>query len=736
MVACPGRGLHSVSLARRVAGREGRSGASPQEASVPERSVPERSGLTRRRFLQGGAAGAVGLGLGVGGMSGLAATSAGAAPAAGAAAGAAHQAADIGPRPNFLFLMCDELRYPPVYEGDGARAFRAQYLRTQEALRQTGLEMHRHYIAATACVPGRASLFTGHYPSLHGVSSTDGVAKGAFDADMSWLDPNSVPTMGDYFRAGGYRTFYKGKWHVSDADLLVPGTRDAIPSYDSLGRRDRSLEQQYVDANRLEGYGFEGWIGPEPHGPSPLNSASSAAPPAQGRDQGFAGQAVDLIADLDRNGCDQPFLFVSSYVDPHDIAMWGFASRAAGAFDFAVEDIVPAFHELFDPDQFAATLGDTLATKPSGQRDYRDRYHEWMQGVPPQDYWRLYYQLQKNADDEMFRTYQALRESRFYENTIVVFTSDHGDLLGSHGYMHQKWHNAYEETLRVPMIISNPTMFPEPVDVHDLTSHVDVIPTMLGLAGLDAGGLLETVAFGHTEAVPLVGRDLSPLVRGEVGSVEGPVYFMTDDEISRGPNDQNLFGRFYRPVIQPNHIETVVAKIDGELWKYSRYFDNPQFWSAPGTPGDEGVMDVQLHQDEPLVGTPPPGEYEVRCTRTIKYDPAPDEFELYNVTQDPMELENLAGVASASAVEAAMRDLLAQERAAKRLYPVSGPVPGQIGPTAPRAVPLPTPRPTTCGDSPNPPVPPPPTVPPETSTTSTSAPAGPAGPVVRPTYAG
>lgn len=676
----------------------------------------EGSGLSRRRFVQGGVAGAVGLGLGVGGVGAVTSQPALSAPAV------ANQA-EGGSRPNFLFLMCDELRYPTVYEAEGSRAFRAQYLRTQQAVRQTGLELHRHYVASTACVPSRVSLFTGHYPSLHGGSNTPGVAKGSFDADMFWLDPASVPTMGDYFRAGGYRTFYKGKWHGSEADLLVPGTRDPIPSYDAQGQRDRSLEQQYIDAQQMDGYGFEGWVGPEPHGSDPLKSGSSAVPPAMGRDQAYAGQSVDLIADLDRAGCGDPFLLVSSFVDPHDIALWGFASLASGTFDFAIEDIVPAFNELFDPAQFAATLADALDTKPSAQLDYRNAYHEWLQVVPPQDYWRLYYQLQKNSDDEMYRVYEALKASSFYDNTIVVFTSDHGDLLGSHGYMHQKWHNAYEETVRVPMIISNPTMFPQPVGVDALTSHVDVIPTLLGLAGLNPADLLATVAVGHTDAVPLVGRDLSPLVRGEVASVQDPIYFMTDDEISRGANSQNIFGRFPEPVIQPNHVETVIVEIDGEVWKYSRYFDNPQFWSAPGTPGEQGVMDVLLHEDEPMVGTPPPGAYTIQCTRTIKYTPAPDEYELYNVTLDPMELQNLAGTPEASAMEARMAGLLAEQRAAKRLYPVSGPVPGQIGPSAARAVALPAPVPVTCAQpGPQPPLPVTPVVPIEPSPAATTPP--------------
>ena len=61
---------------------------------------------------------------------------------------------------------------------------------------------------------------TGQYPSLHGVTQTDGVAKDANnDDEMFWLAPDTVPTLGDWFRAGGYRTFFKGKWHASHAHL-------------------------------------------------------------------------------------------------------------------------------------------------------------------------------------------------------------------------------------------------------------------------------------------------------------------------------------------------------------------------------------------------------------------------------------------------------------------------------------------------------------------------------------
>ena len=138
---------------------------------------------------------------------------------------------------------------------------------TQELLRRSGIEFHRHYAASVACVPSRASLYTGQYPSLHGVTQTTGAAKSAPDPSVFWLDPNNVPTMGEYFRTGGYRTFWHGKWHGSDADLLTPGTHNPITSYDDqTGVPDPKKVAQYRVTDRLNPYGFTGWIGPEPHG--------------------------------------------------------------------------------------------------------------------------------------------------------------------------------------------------------------------------------------------------------------------------------------------------------------------------------------------------------------------------------------------------------------------------------------------------------------------------------------
>ena len=206
-------------------------------------------------------------------------------------------------RPNFLVVVVDEQRQQRMYESEALKAWRAANLPSQDRLRRNGMDFTNHQIMATACAPSRASFFTGQYPSLHGVTQTTGAAKAALETDTYWLDPTTVPTMGTWFRAAGYDTYYKGKWHVSDADLYQPGTHDPVPSYRSSGDADQYLEEVYLEAGMLEGYGFTGWVGPEPHGSNPLNSGSSG-PNGLGRDQAYARMGQNQLKAM--RGSDRP----------------------------------------------------------------------------------------------------------------------------------------------------------------------------------------------------------------------------------------------------------------------------------------------------------------------------------------------------------------------------------------------------------------------------------------------
>lgn len=585
-------------------------------------------------------------------------------------------------RPNFLIVMVDEMRYAPVYESLAVKKWRHKALPNINSLRRHGMEFHNHHIMSMACAPSRTSIFTGQYPSLHGVSQTSGAAKSAIEEDMYWLDPTTVPTMGHYFRAAGYETLYKGKWHVSDGDLYLPGSYNPLPSYNSQGKPINELQDIYLEAGILEQYGFTGWIGPEPHGASPLNSGSSG-PNGRGRDEVYARWGARELRRLRNSKSDKPWLLVTSFVNPHDITLWGDLTLAMQSFYLQQQlqgSTVP--FDLFDS-RFSASASEDLATKPSAQASYQQVYSKAFQPIGKREqYQRFYYQLQAEVDKHIGKVLDEVRSSdeRMQRDTVIIFLSDHGDLLGAHGGLHQKWHCAYDEAIKVPFVIHNPALFPSGRDTDVLTSHADLIPTMLGLAGVDEEAVRRRLRQTHTEVRRLVGRDLSPLLLKEKPEkrFNAPQYFMTDDMVTRGSSNIAPSGAMYAPVIQPAHVETVIAVLPTgakgarEQWKYSRYFDNTDFWS---TPGQQDVLTLT----EGIIAK----AGNKVTTTTVKTTPVPDEIEVYNITKDPTEMNNLASDAASASTVARLQRMLQGQRKKKRLAPKQrarwqGP-PGGIG---------------------------------------------------------
>jgi arylsulfatase A-like enzyme len=531
-------------------------------------------------------------------------------------------------------ILTDQERYPPAYEAEALASFRAEHQPARAAVRDGGVELHRHYIGATACLPSRTTLFTGQYPSLHGGAQTDGLAKQHTDPAMTWLDPDSVPTLGDWFRAGGYRSLYRGKWHISHADLLVPGTHESLMASDDDGRPVPEVVEAYRHADRLDPFGFSGWIGREPHGAHRSDCGMV-------RDGVFAEQVVDLFGELATSRADGPWLAVASFVNPHDIAFNGFGWEQILGYP-PVPDWVPAVPE-------APSQADSFADRPRCQEQWKAL---WPQMIYEQeadnDYRRLYHYLHATVDTAIGRVLDALEDSGMADDTIVVLTSDHGDLLGSHGGLMQKWYNAFDETVRVPFVVKGPGIAPTTSGHHVPTSHVDVVPTLLGLAGIDVESARATLAGTHYETRDLPGRDLSGLLAGTTAAAEyeAPVYFMTDDDVSRGLTANSVVTWTpFEPVDAPARVESVVTSLptgeDGsaELWKLNHYFERMDEWFA-----DRGV---------------PPSPFAGPAAEPF--------FELHNLTADPEERVNRAGTEPSAL--SALRTVLDDQRDAKRLLP-------------------------------------------------------------------
>lgn len=604
-------------------------------------------------------------------------------------------------KPNVLICLVDELRYKVPYESDELKEYSKTYIWNK--LKKESVNFVNHYCSSTACVPSRIVIYTGQMPTLSGVNVTDGAAKNALSEDMNWLDPNSIPTIGHYYRAAGYSTHFIGKCHVTDPDLYVAGTYERITSYDDKGFDDQEKINLYKRTNRLNVLGFDSWIGPTPHGQSPLNSGASAKE-ALGRDQSYTKQALSLLENL--ASCENPWLLFLSYVNPHDIALFGLQTNFPQAgFDFSITNDIPLL--LFNQVEFAKTQSETLDNKPIAQKSYRDNYRYWFpEPINQSFYHRVYYNLQKKVSDEIEIILKKMEELNLNDNTLFVLTSDHGDLLSSHGNMNQKWYNMYEETVHVPFLIKWGNHLKGGKDFPLLTSHLDLVPTLLGFCGIKHVLNFDwKCKYINFQCLP--GRDLSDIIfkyaNYENFQIEkylpnNPIFFLTDDDISRGysvgAQGNDFLGLPPKQTEQPNHIIAVFVfltkkllklfnidtNIEYNLFKYAIYYDYLQSWTnvegiGVGFGIPDGISKDEIVDDLTIVFPYVNQKNEAksmaeRLFKTIKVD---SQYEMYNLTIDKLELDNLADIPSYQKLKNYLTFLLSVECKNKRLLPLYAP---------------------------------------------------------------
>ncbi len=533
-------------------------------------------------------------------------------------------------RPDIVIVMTDEERAIPPYESDDVLAWRQRVLTGRRWFDEHGVNFMRHYTGSLACVPSRPTMFTGQYPDLHGVTQTDGIGKTAEDSRMRWLRPGEVPTLGNWFRAAGYDTHYDGKWHISHADLTDPETGKPLATNDDDGVVDSAAVRRYLDADPLDSYGFSGWVGPEPHGAGLANSGMR-------RDPLIAERVVSWLNDryARRRAGDaeamRPFLLVASFVNPHDIVLfptWVLRS--------------PVKQSPLDPPRIppAPTAEEDLRTKPAAQIAFRETYYSGYGPAPAvqaiyqrnaQRYRDLYYRLHLEVDSQLDRVRRAVTEGS--ADAVLVRTADHGDLLGAHGGLHQKWFNLYDEATRVPFTIARAGEHATIARVIEApTSHVDLVPTLLAAAGVNVEAVAETLRKSFTEVHPLPGRNLMPVVDGAPPEADRAVYLMTRDNVLEGDSGASGLGRQLKQTSNPPaplsirlpahtaaNFEGLVLEAEDRLWKLVRSFDDPSTWTEPGV--------------RHLAANGPGGD-------VYRTSPLDDQWELYDLTGDPCEAVN------------------------------------------------------------------------------------------------
>ena len=517
--------------------------------------------------------------------------------------------------PNLLLLITDQQRSPMHWPD--RPGWLPELMPSHAELTRTGVTFTRAFANTCMCSPSRATLFTGRMPAEHGVTLThtrggarptpanllstvraaagrsvrDGVpvttgiqafARMGFRVATGTPQrvepelPAGMANLATLLRAAGYEVAYKGKWHLTKP-VEGGGWSDA-------------------DTRHLaERYGFAGWEPPdagEDTAPEHFG-AGAAGRSGSGWDEDFTRQAERFLTDP---GLPEPFALVVSLVNPHDVLAYPMTWRGGGFTSDAVRDLGV---------KLPPTVNERLNRKPMAHGMQKYGQQSYLGPLPSNEakleYVNFYAHLHSVVDEKIGRLLAALGDGAdprsLRSRTVIVRTSDHGEMGLSHGGLRQKMFNAYEETIRVPLVISNPVLFPNGGETDSLGAHVDLVPTMLSLAGAGDGAanldgedltpVLARHAEPEREALDLVPVALEPVLgNGDTAaSVRDAVSFTYDDDSA---------GTFLKDTVPaPNHVRCVRE----QRFKYAAYVD-------------------PLGRAEP-------------------------QYELYDLERDPLETENL-----------------------------------------------------------------------------------------------
>lgn len=379
---------------------------------------------------------------------------------------------------NLVFIILDQ-------RVDKLLAASGYSLPAMETLASHGVTFERHYISSAMCSASRASFLTGQHPHVTGVID---------QMQYSYVESlrPEMPNMGSVMKELGYKTAYFGKFEM-DKDILA-----AEPTVN------------YSDA--IQQYGFDTFSSGGDIGSAPYSGFNN--------DPFIAGETVrglhNMASEARRTG--QPFFMVSSMVNPHDI-MYGNANVAG---EPPVQKAVVPYASPPPPGdaiyatQWVFTLPESLQESlaapgmPDALSEYKKGWDAWSGAVPTDrpDMWTIFYNYYLNSIRDVDRSLQkivdVMDEMDLWRDTVVVFTADHGEMAGAHGGMKGKGPFVYEQNIHVPLIVAHPEA-KAGANCPALTSHVDLLPTFVGLAGVPDAKRSQAV-----RALP--GRDFSGLL--------------------------------------------------------------------------------------------------------------------------------------------------------------------------------------------------------------------------------
>jgi arylsulfatase A-like enzyme len=392
-------------------------------------------------------------------------------------------------------------------------------------LQRHGITFDNATCNACMCSPSRSTFMTGYLPAQHGVKYT-------LESDMSADQypqielETSFPNIATVMSAADYTPVYKGKFHCVKA---AAGDENWVPE-------------------DVDQFGWTRWDPPDAGADQSSPQAGGGFADNDGRYVNAQGDAASggegVIEYLESTAAQQqPFCLVASLVNPHDVLFYP-SNMVDGGYD---DSWLQGYIER------PPTADEKLFSKPSVQQQFLALTQVLGPLKSPQrqrNYVNFYGNVMRSTDAYLVKILQTLERTGLMDNTVIVRTADHGEMGMAHGGQRQKNFNMYEETLRVPLIYSNPRLWPRPQRSSALVSHVDLLPTFASLFGAPSSALPDTQ-----------GVDYSGVVLGRRNAVQDYTVFTYDDWQS---------GQKSPPYPDPpNHI----VAIREQRWKFARYYD-------------------------------------------------------------------------------------------------------------------------------------------------------------------
>jgi arylsulfatase len=384
---------------------------------------------------------------------------------------------------NILFIFTDQERFTAKWP-------KGLELPAHERLARTGVTFTQHYTSAIMCTPSRSVLMTG-------LQTADN--KMFDNCDCPWQNSLSpkVPTIGHMLRKAGYYTAYKGKWHLNKEFDSHNPTKLFTKEMEEYGFADYASPGDLV-GHDLGGYQFDHLI---------------------------SGSAVTWLRRHGRPLSDagKPWSLFVSLVNPHDIMYFNtdepgkkvqdtgkLLSRAAQA------PAHPIYKKTWDM-PVAKSLREPLdaAGRPKAHGEFLKMWDHVLGHIPLEEArWKrfndFYLNSIRSVDVQMQTLLGELDALGLADRTVIVFTADHGEMAGAHG-LRGKGPFAYEESLHIPFVVVHPDVKGGQT-CQALSSHIDVAPTLLSLAGVDATRRSE---FAGRD---LPGKDLAPVLAKGAGA--------------------------------------------------------------------------------------------------------------------------------------------------------------------------------------------------------------------------